>query len=394
MFRCINRAGKASLAAAALLACAALGFAQGQRLGLQDLQIGSDKSPVEPYSIGLDKQFAPATLAYKTTVDSTNAKFIYITAKAYSFQDSISINGDKAYSGIPFKAALGLGDNKFEVAVVQGSKKTAYSVLVTQKDLSKEYKSELIQKGVWRIEDYAGFPSYEDMYLVEGKDKALLIDTGMGKGDLAGYAKSLTKLPIEVAVTHGHGDHVGQVDQFGAATVYMSDKDKAMLPSSLSTSNFKWIGEGDVIDLGGGVEFQVLSLAGHSNGSLLFLCPKYKILATGDAIGSGSYVWMFIPGTPALDAYRDNIQKVEDKLVGYDSLTFLVGHHWQERVPLIGTAGKQLMDDMRVVSDKLVKGEMTGVLSAASLGPNEVQFRKASYGLAGIWYSPTNMITK
>ena len=39
----------------------------------------------------------------------------------------------------------------------------------------------------------------------------MLFDVGMGKGDLAGYVKTLTKLPVAVAITHGHGDHFGQV---------------------------------------------------------------------------------------------------------------------------------------------------------------------------------------
>jgi glyoxylase-like metal-dependent hydrolase (beta-lactamase superfamily II) len=374
----------------------ALAFGQSKGSGLQGLEISSDKSPIEPYAIGLDKDFSTSVRSYSATVDSTNAKFIYITAKAFSFGDKLSVNGATAYSGIPFKTILSLGDNKFEITVsTSKGAKTVYNLLITQKDLSKAYKSELIQKGVWRIEDYAGFPSYEDMYLIEGKDKALLIDTGMGKGDLAAFVKTLTKLPVEVALTHGHGDHVGQVAQFSDTTVYMSEKDKAMLPKDLPTANFKWVKDGDVIGLGGDESLEIIEVAGHSSGSIMFLDSKAKILAVGDAIGSGSYVWMFIPNTPALDSYRDSLKKLEARLAGYDSLTFLVGHHWQERVPLSGSAGKQLVSDMRTVCDQVLSGEVVGTLSANWFGPSyEAKFRKASFGLAGLWYNPDNLVTK
>ena len=46
------------------------------------------------------------------------------------------------------------------------------------------------------------------MYLVEGTEKAALIDTGYGVGNLKGYIKTLTEKPLIVLITHGHLDHV------------------------------------------------------------------------------------------------------------------------------------------------------------------------------------------
>jgi para-nitrobenzyl esterase len=78
---------------------------------------------------------------------------------------------------------------------------------------------------MWRILDFGGHIGNEDMYLIEGKDRAILFDTGMGRGDLGAYVKRLTKLPVDVAITHGNRGHFLQVDQFPDSTVYLSELD-------------------------------------------------------------------------------------------------------------------------------------------------------------------------
>jgi len=49
----------------------------------------------------------------------------------------------------------------------------------------------------------------QNMYLLEGNDRALLIDTGWGAGNLREYVEKLTAKPIFVINTHGHLDHSG-----------------------------------------------------------------------------------------------------------------------------------------------------------------------------------------
>ena len=46
-------------------------------------------------------------------------------------------------------------------------------------------------------------------YLICGETKALMVDTGMSKGNLRAYAEQFTDLPIIVVNTHGHFDHTG-----------------------------------------------------------------------------------------------------------------------------------------------------------------------------------------
>ena len=60
-----------------------------------------------------------------------------------------------------------------------------------------------IVPGVWDCSDATG----ANYYIVEGRDRALVIDTGMGWGDIVSFVGSITRLPYALALTHGHGDH-------------------------------------------------------------------------------------------------------------------------------------------------------------------------------------------
>lgn len=191
------------------------------------------------------------------------------------------------------------------------------------------YEVEMVCPGVFYIEDF----NNDSMYLVEGREKALLIDTGLGGPSLPEVVKSLTALPVELAVTHAHGDHMALSDQFGK--FYMSQKDvvlmermRGMAPNNTSTpEDVIDIQDGDIIDLGG-VEIEVAEVFGHTPGSVVFIDRTHKCLFTGDALG----LWMQVPMALPLSEYKGYLLKLKEKLQqpGYTELAFLGGHRRQE----------------------------------------------------------------
>lgn len=202
-----------------------------------------------------------------------------------------------------------------------------------------QFMVDWIKPGVWRIDDFFS----ASCYLVEGKEKALLIDTGMGEGDLPALVASLTTLPVEVAVTHPHLDHMHWIDQF--SRVYLHEKDIALIqqdpsryPAALKDKNGPLpellpIKDHTVIDLGGGVAVETLELAGHTPHSVVFADDFHQCLFTGDAIGSGDIALMICPEKDALNLvsqYRQALVGFLPNLPRLRQYAWLGGHSIQE----------------------------------------------------------------
>ena len=78
------------------------------------------------------------------------------------------------------------------------------------------FKTEKVSDRITRIFGFAG----ELMYLAEGNDEAVLIDTGVGLGNLKEFVGTLTDKKVSVLLTHGHVDHALGAGLF--ETVYMN----------------------------------------------------------------------------------------------------------------------------------------------------------------------------
>ena len=123
------------------------------------------------------------------------------------------------------------------------------------------YQTEEIMPGVFHGEEYED----ASFYLIEGTEKALLIDTGMGEGDFRKVVEAWTEKPIELAITHAHGDHFLHADLFRGSPIYMHKRDIDKLDDwyhmhdelfaghECQKEDFTPIWEDSVIDLGGGV---------------------------------------------------------------------------------------------------------------------------------------------
>lgn len=149
-------------------------------------------------------------------------------------------------------------------------------------------------------------------YVVEGEEKAAVIDTGITAGaKILPVIRELTDKPLLLVITHAHPDHMYHIDEFNE--VYMCHDEKKMDPETLSVLTAgklkPWeeihdIRTDSVIPLGG-TELAVCQTPGHTPGSVVVLETKQNYLFTGDAIGSGCGVWMQVPGGTSLEEYYD-----------------------------------------------------------------------------------------
>ena len=69
-------------------------------------------------------------------------------------------------------------------------------------------------------------------YVVEGEEKAAVIDTGITAGTkILPVIRELTDKPLLLVITHAHPDHMYHMDEFDE--VYMCHDEKKMDPETL-----------------------------------------------------------------------------------------------------------------------------------------------------------------
>ena len=164
------------------------------------------------------------------------------------------------------------------------------------------FTSECMADGLWRIDE-----SGVHMYLVEGTKRALLIDTGYGRADLAGYLKTLTVLPITVVNTHAHPDHEGGNSQF--PRVHMHSAETPLSRFRDGPCTLVHVGEGYMFDLGSR-SLMVLENPGHTPGSISLWDDQEGILFSGDSLGANTH-WLFLPTSLPLGIYQNSIRQYQ-----------------------------------------------------------------------------------
>lgn len=125
----------------------------------------------------------------------------------------------------------------------------------------------------------------ESVYVIEGNDKALVIDAGTNMPNLDKAVAALTDKPVMMALTHGHGDHVGGIGCF--PEVWINPADEPMIASGRNPykGEIHHLQDGEIIDLGGR-QIEVLYTPGHTSGSTTFFDKEHHYGFSGDAFGS------------------------------------------------------------------------------------------------------------
>lgn len=167
-------------------------------------------------------------------------------------------------------------------------------------------------------------------YLLAGDERALLIDTGNGLGNIGEVVRSLTDLPVIVALTHRHCDHAGGIGWFDTPA-YVHEADMCLSSRLFSTrlaarvlaarwttakdfpvqpfrSGYTALTNGAVFELGGRA-VSVQLAPGHTRGSVIFLDDKYKMMFVGDNI-SHDNLWLHLPGATSVEEWIPTARQI------------------------------------------------------------------------------------
>ena len=229
------------------------------------------------------------------------------------------------------------------------------------------YRLEELCPSVYAIDDR----QEESMYLVCGRERALMIDTGSNEEPLTPLIRSLWDGPVELALTHAHFDHMYHWDEFSEVSlhsediaawnkvlrpvVWISSVGSGKKPKHYPMENCRPLREGDTIPLGG-KELRVIHAKGHTPGSVIFADEADRLLFTGDAFGSGSYAWMWMPGCSCLSEYRQSLGELLGKLRPYEGYTMLGGHRKQSLLPGANPLSITIVEDMERLCTRILEG--------------------------------------
>ena len=248
---------------------------------------------------------------------------------------------------------------------------------------------------VYHIMDYTAEVPYADsmatngattanntasMYVITSGDEALLIDMGNGAASTASHFGEdpedeavLEKINTEyrdlvlslvedrkfkIAITHQHGDHVGfstAMEGMGYTVLFPEGDVNESITNRFANYDFQTFVPGEYQIPVGEITIDTILCGGHTTASTIYVINTplitYNYDATnatatyisfsGDAIGSGSSVWIF--SIDGLNLFNEQIDAAVERLESYTSfdaglgageetgakLLLLGGHGWQ-----------------------------------------------------------------
>ena len=179
--------------------------------------------------------------------------------------------------------------------------------------------------GVFHIEDALGVC----FTLLTGKRRALLVDTGYGLEDVRAFVRTLTDLPLEVWLTHGHHDHALGARWFPAVYLHPAEMEiyarytgeawrrhvlASVRAAGMEVDEAVYLAapvpepiarREETLDLGG-MTARILPCPGHTPGSLVVYVPERGLLLSGD--DWNECTWLFFPEALPAPAYRENLR--------------------------------------------------------------------------------------
>ncbi|MBT6509255.1 MAG: MBL fold metallo-hydrolase, partial [Rhodospirillaceae bacterium] len=178
------------------------------------------------------------------------------------------------------------------------------------------------------VHEYGG----GSMWLVEGTERALLVETGLGVAPLRAFVETITDKPVIAFASLGYYDHAGGLHQFDERWIHGADAHRIERPNRINTAA-QWyldgafaalphagfdpasyvmpaskptrlLNDGDVIDLGNR-RFRVCHLPGVTSGASALFEEETGVLFTGETlVWDGDFVYDGEPPERSDDADR------------------------------------------------------------------------------------------
>lgn len=251
------------------------------------------------------------------------------------------------------------------------------------------------------------------IYLIDGPQKAMLIDTGFGIGDLKALCNEITGgKELIVVNTHGHYDHAYGNAQFDR--VYCHEYETASLKSQdehiwdylfqedgvpiwsefdrddiISFKPYEIIGvkDGYTWDLGDGRIVELIHLGGHTAGHAAFLDRKARNLFCGDDFISmrvgitGAKPYLPYGEYATIKAFTENVEKLCGRIKEIDHL--FPGH-------FVTDIESSVIENMLYTCRSVLEAPFEGYVSAKP-GKKGMVYQKYVEGLGTLAYTESSI---
>ena len=201
-----------------------------------------------------------------------------------------------------------------------------------------EYNIIKVDEHTWRIEE-----GYVRIFLLEGKDRAVLIDSGMDLHNAKEIAEGLTDRPVSLINTHADFDHIGSNREF--PEFYMHPDEEGNYRDNGGTGKLIPVVDGDIIDLGER-KLKIIHIPGHTPGSIGILDIDNRVLISGDPVQTGR-VFMF-GKYRNMQRYVEGLEHLKKYVSEFDEL-------WPSHAEIPVKPG--LIDDLTDVAKRINSGE-------------------------------------
>ncbi len=176
-----------------------------------------------------------------------------------------------------------------------------------------------IDDGITHIEEPYIKPFYRcNIWHVRGRERDLLVDSGMGVVSLREQVAQLAERPLLAVASHTHFDHIGCHHEFAERAVHAAEADLMASPGRRETLIDPYVSDdiftglppgdysseaytvapapatriledGDLVDLGDR-HFEVIHTPGHSPGSIMLFERASGVLLSGDTVYDGPLI--------------------------------------------------------------------------------------------------------
>ena len=207
------------------------------------------------------------------------------------------------------------------------------------------YRTQRLAHDVTLIEEPHIKPFYRcNMWHLRGRDRDLLLDSGLGHFSLRKHVSLVSEKPVVCVASHTHFDHIGCHHEFSDRRVHAAEADilarpdRALtlaatyadermfdaLPEGWNSSTYEippapataLLKDGDVLDLGDRA-FEVIHTPGHSPGGIALWERKTGILLSGDIVYDGPLI---------LDTYHADLSDYDTSMARLERLPVEIVH--------------------------------------------------------------------